>query len=96
MRPAFQIRYKRGKSDEEDWLTLDEIREQLPRSEWRHGAIFEQVGVAIEQRLLPSAFWDADPLDKAMIVAYYRTKSTIEAYEHHLSVQEQEKRRGKK
>lgn len=67
------------------WLTLDDIRAQLPSGKWRHNRIYEDVSVALENNMAPSRFWDMEEDDKAMLLAYYRTKGTIEAYEHHLA-----------
>jgi len=43
------------------------------------------VTVAVESGILPSQFWDLDKYDKNLLVAWHRTKGTIEAYEHHLN-----------
>ena len=53
----FQIQYARTQ-DEEDWLTLAEIREAIPGGKWRHNRIFEDVTVAVEMKLDPvTEFW---------------------------------------
>lgn len=74
------MKYARG-MNEDEWLTLDEIREQLPKGQWRHSSVFEQVGVAAELRVTPSEFWGWSDHDKAYMIAYYRVKSTLQEYE---------------
>lgn len=81
------MKYAKG-TNEDEWLTLDEIRQQLPKGQWRHSAVFEQVGVAAELRVAPSDFWAWSDHDKAYLIAYYRVKSTLQEFEHVLSERE--------
>ncbi len=44
-------------------------------------------------RLSPTDFWEMSAQDKAFLVAYYRTKSSLEEYERHLSEEEAKRNR---
>lgn len=48
--------------------------------------IFEEVGVAVEHLgISPTQFWQLPVSDQSLMIAYYRVKNVIEAYEMHLS-----------
>lgn len=58
----------------------------LPKGKWQHSRIFEEIGVAVEQLgIVPSEFWAKPKTDQALVIAYFRVKSTISAYEDHIN-----------
>lgn len=77
------------------FLTLDEIREALPKGKWKHTHVFDLVDTSAECNLPLSEFMEWDPLDRAMRIARNRIKSTTSAYEHLLSEEEAKKNRPK-
>lgn len=83
----FGIRYA-SDSDQDKWLTLDDIREELPKSAWRHTGLFETIGVAIKMNMPPTRFWAMPEEDKAYIIAYHRAISAMQEYERKLSERE--------
>lgn len=85
------MKYAKG-MNEDDWLTLDEIRKHLPRGNWRHSSVFEHVGVAAELQVAPSEFWSWNEHDKAYMIAYYRVKSTLQEYEEVLRERESKRK----
>jgi hypothetical protein len=82
---AFQIRYVTNPDREDTWLTLEDIRSQLPGGKWRHNRVYEDVSVATQNSMTLSGFWGLEEEDKAALIAYHRAKGTIEAYEHFLA-----------
>lgn len=92
------MRYAIGK-DQEDWLTLDEIREIVPSGKWRHNRIFEDVTVAVAMGQDPvTEFWPLDNKSKAWLIAWHRVKSSMAAYDQYLHDEEmkrQSRRRGR-
>lgn len=78
--------------NEDDWLTLEEIRQQIPRGQWRHSSVFEQIGVAAELQMAPTEFWSWNEHDKAYMIAYYRVKSTLQEYEQVLRDKESKRK----
>lgn len=89
-RSRFGIQYKPDREGD-DPLTLSEIRSQLPPGNWMMTSFFEQVGVAIQMQIPISHFWAMPEMDKAVAIAYYRVKSTIEEYENVLREREMKK-----
>lgn len=85
------MKYTKG-MNEDDWLTLEDVRKQLPKGQWRHSAVFEQVGVAAELRVAPTEFWGWSEHDKAYMIAYYRVKSTLQEYEQVLREKESKRK----
>lgn len=75
------------------WLSLNKIREKLPRGNWRHGNLWEYATVATDNGILLSDFLDLDEEDMANLIAYRRAKSTIEAYEQFLSEKKNKQRK---
>jgi hypothetical protein len=76
----FAIQYQTGN---DSFLSLEEIREKLPSTNWRHSRVFEDIGVAIELGMTPTRF------------AYQRAKSTIQGYEHYLMERDAKRGKGK-
>lgn len=69
----------------EAWLSLPEIREVLPKGNWRHNRLFEDVSLSTEMKLQPSVFWAFDETDQALLLARARALATMQAYEQHLA-----------
>lgn len=69
----------------ETWLSLTQMREEMPKGKWRHSRFFEDIGVAVKMQMTPSSFWQMDESDQALIIARLRALSTMEAYEQHLA-----------
>ena len=64
---------------------------------WSHSKIFEDVGVAIDNGVTPSEFWEQwDSRDQAFAIARARAIRTMEAWEHHLHEKEVRRQRSRK
>jgi len=75
------------------WKTLSEIQEELGAGDWHSSKIFEEVGVAVEHNMTPSQFWALPETDRAYLVAYERTKSTMSSWAHHQAEKASKRRR---
>lgn len=66
---------------------------QIPTSHkvWQMNSRYEQVETAAKARRWQSEFDDADPMDKAYLIAYYRTRAKMDAWERHMNEQEAER-----
>lgn len=89
-RRRFGIQY-RSDREGDDPIPLNEIRSQLPSGNWMTTSFFEQAGVAVQMQMPMSEFWMMPEMDKAIAIAYYRVKSTIEEYENVLREREMKK-----
>lgn len=87
-RQRFEVRYIVDREDQETWLTLEQVREKLPKGNWVHNRVLEEVSTAIEIGKVPSEFWALDRTDQAYIMAESRVKRTMVSYEEHLQKQE--------
>ena len=67
---------------------MPQIREELIKikpGKWRHSRIFEDVGVALEQQVTPTVFWEEWPeRDQAFALAKNRAIATMTSWEDHL------------
>ena len=70
--------------NEDDWLSLAQMRERVKESPWQTTRFFEQVGSALERGLLPSQFWAASSEDQTLVLAYGRVSSTMASYQRYL------------
>ena len=91
----FGLQYVPNPNQPDIFLTLDEIRDALPKGKWKHTLVFDLVDTASECALPLSAFMEWDPLDRAMRIARNRIKSVTSAYEHLLQEEEAKKNRPK-
>lgn len=81
-------------------MTLNDIRDRMQKdgspSHWSHSRLFEDVGVALENNVRPSIFWEMWPeRDQAFAIARSRSIKTMEAWEHHLHEKEMRRQRRK-
>ena len=79
------MKYIGDPADESTWLAPNQIRNLLPKSNWRHDRLLEEVDDAVQMGLMPSQFWQASREDQAWIIARYRVIRLMEAYENHLA-----------
>ena len=87
----FEIHYA-PTNDPSSWKTLGQIRKELPSGKWKNSRLFEDVSVALDSGLgAPSNLWNLEAQDQAFVIAYYRVKGTIQAYEDHLHAKELER-----
>ena len=80
-KPLFAVQYVTNPNDPDLWLTLQDIRDQLPKSQWRHSRVYEDVSVSIDIGLPVSQFWLMPEMDRAYFIAKKRTHSAMEAYD---------------
>lgn len=68
----------------ETWKSLSDIRKELPKGVWRHTGVYEEMAVATEFKRTLEELWLLPTLEKHFLIAYYRTRSTMLAYDAHL------------
>ena len=81
-------------SNKDSWKTLADIRKELGSGHWQTSSIFEEIGVSSEFLMSPTSFSLLTENDKAYMIAYQRTKSTMTAYEHHIAMKDHGKKHG--
>ena len=81
LRPLFAVQYVTNSNEPALWLTLDDIRKELPKSQWRHSRVYEDVSVTADIGLPLSQFWLMPEMDRAYFIARKRTQSAMEAYD---------------
>jgi hypothetical protein len=81
----FEIRFIKDDEEEDTWPTPSDIRKLLPKAKWTHNRLLEEIDVAAEMGQSPSWFWGQSRQDQAFILARFRVKRTLEAYEMELS-----------
>lgn len=69
-------------------MGLDEIRKQLPRSNWQHSKLFEYAMIAKDKGISLREFLLLPTEDQAYDIATRRAESTIKAYEEYLADKE--------
>lgn len=74
------MQYARG-DDADLWLSLADIREQLPKSNWRHSRVYEDANIAADIGLPLSEFWSWPETDRAYLIARKRVAATMEGYD---------------
>lgn len=95
-RTPFEIRYAVDPDYPEEWLTLDQIRDKLPKTNWRHSHLLEFVDVAHEFGVTyPDGFLSLTDTEKAYLIARLRAKRTMQAYDDYQQM-EASKRSGSK
>lgn len=92
-RRPFSVLYVVDPKERDSWKDLAAMREEMGTGDWHSNKIFEEVGVALEHNLSPSQFWVLPENDRAYMVAFGRTKSTMEAYSHHVSEKASKRKR---
>ena len=75
-------------NDPDLWLTLQDIRAQLPKSQWRHSRVYEDVSVAIDIGLPVSQFWLLPEMDRAYFIAKKRVGAAMASYDEFLREKE--------
>lgn len=60
------------------------MRSQISKGKWYNSRIFEDVAIAADMKMPVSEFWDWSEDDQAFVIAYYRIKATMQAYEEFL------------
>jgi hypothetical protein len=84
-RLPFSVLYVVDPSDRDTWKDLAEMRQELGGGDWHSSKVFEEVGCALSHHLTPGQFWTLPENDRAYMVAFERTRSTMEAYAHHVA-----------
>lgn len=87
----FQIRYVKRK-DPQEILTLDEIREDVPESKWQFNKVFEEVCVAIDNRVDPDEFWSWPERRRAIYIAQSRVVSTMRQWQEKLDADQMKRK----
>ncbi len=80
-KPPFAVQYVTRTDQPDLWLSLQDIRDQLPKSPWRHSRVYEDVSVAIDVGMPVSQFWLMPEMDRAYFIAQKRVHSAMEAYD---------------
>jgi len=92
LRVPFSVLYVTDPSDKDSWKDLTSIRKELGGGDWHSSKIFEEVGVASEHNITPSEFWAMSEVDRAYLIAYERTKSTMTSWSQHVAEKASKKR----
>lgn len=80
-RPPFEVKYLPDLSLPDDYYTLEDIRGKLPKGHWSHNRVLEEVDVALEMGVTPTEFWMKSRSDQTYILARFRVKRAMEAFE---------------
>lgn len=65
---------------------MDQLREELPKSNWRHSHLLEYADAAFEFGVTyPDGFLTLEETEKAYLIARLRAKRTMQAYDDHQS-----------
>lgn len=60
------------------------MREQISKGKWYNSRVFEDVVISAEMGIPVSSLWEWSEDDQAFIIAFYRVKATMQAYEQFL------------
>ena len=88
----FAIRYLLDRDYPDEARTLEDIRKELPLSQWQHNRLFEDLSYCAEHGIPPLTFWGYAREEQAMLLAYFRAKGSIQAYEQLLAEKEAKKK----
>lgn len=80
----------RPTTEPETWRTLKQIRAELPEGKWGFSRVYEDVNVAIATGHSHD-FWDLSESTQAYLIARFRVRGTMEAYEEELSKRKRDK-----
>lgn len=79
-----------------DGPSLNQLLRQIPKSDgrWFFNTRFEQINVAVESGIPRMSDFDAlDPMDRAYLIARYRTRQKMATYEAWLQQKELQRAR---
>lgn len=74
----------RPTKEPETWRTLKQIRSELPDGKWGFSRVYEDVNVAIATGHSHD-FWELPEDIQAFLIARFRVRGTMEAYEDELA-----------
>lgn len=95
-RGVFEIAYVTDPDYPEEWKSLDQLRQELPKSNWRHSHLLEYVDAAYEFGVTyPDGFLALSETEKAFMIARLRAKRTIQAYDDYQSSEAAKRSGGK-
>lgn len=72
-------------------MTLKQIREQIPEGKWGFSRVYEDVNVAIAIGHAHD-FWDLPENVQSLVLARFRVRGTIEAFEDELAKEKSKQR----
>ena len=75
------------REEPDTWLTLDQVRSKMPKSNWTHNKILELVDAALALHRSPNDFLSLDSNDQATVIAYHRVTRTMRAYDDFLAAE---------
>ena len=73
---------------------MKQIREEIPEGKWAYSRVYEDVNVAIATGHSHD-FWELPENTQALLIARYRVKGSIEAYEQELDRRKAEAERNR-
>lgn len=81
----------RPTKEPETWRTLKQIRSELPEGHWAYSRVYEDINVAISTGHAHD-FWELPETVQANLIARFRVRGTIEAYEDEIQKEKSEQR----
>lgn len=60
------------------------MRSQISKGKWYNSRLFEDVAISADMHVPVSELWGWSEDDQAFIIAFYRVKATMQAYEQFL------------
>lgn len=75
--------YRPDPTNPETWLTLKQVRDQIPEGKWGFSRVYEDVNVAIAIGHAHD-FWELPDYIQAYAIARFRARGSVEAFEDEL------------